>query len=130
MHDLIALAAQITAFAGSVPQLDPRLQLGACAGPEIRWSTTRNAVIAECREPVWRIVVPLRLTSPTMLIRRGDAVTIETSGANFRVAVEGIADNDAAAGMRLHAKTASGAHLTGIVGTDGSVTLSGTSLLR
>jgi len=130
MHDLIALAAQIVAFTGSPPQLDPRLQLAACATPIVTWTATHAAVVAECREPTWRIFVPLRVPSAAALIRRGDAVTVGAGGAGFRVAVEGIADNDAGIGMRLQVKTASGARLTGIVAADGSVALPGTSAIQ
>ncbi len=130
MHDLIALTAQIAAFAGSPPQLDPRLQLAACPAPVVSWAATHAAVTAECREPAWRIFVPLRVTGIAPLIRRGDAVTVTTGGSGFRVAVDGAAENDAAIGMRLRVKTAAGAHLTGIVAADGSVALPGYSSVR
>ncbi len=130
MHDLIALAAQIAAFAGSPPQLDPRLQLASCPAPVISWAATRAAVVAECGEPAWRIFVPLRAPGTLPMIRRGDAVTVAAGGTGFRVAVDGIADSDAGIGMRLRVKTAAGAHLTGIVGVDGSVALPGYSAVR
>lgn len=125
MHDLITLVAQIAAFAGSPPQLDPRLQLAACPAPVVGWAATHAAVIVECHDPVWRIFVPVRVSSAAPLIRRGDAISVATGGSGFRVAIEGIADNDASIGMRLRVKTAAGAHLTGIVGADGSVALPG-----
>ena len=128
MHDLIALAAQITVFAGSPPQLDPRLQLAACPSPVISWAATRAAVVAECRDPAWRIFAAVRAAPAAVVIRRGDAVTVNAGGIGFRVAVEGIADDDAGVGMRLRVKTAAGAHLTGIVGADGSIKLPGYSV--
>lgn len=130
MHDLIALAAQIAAFTGSPPQLDPRLQLAECTTPVITWAATHAAVVAECREPAWRIFVPLRVPGTAPLIRRGDTVSVGAVGAGFRVAVEGIAQNDAGIGMRLQVKTASGARLTGIVAADASVALPGTSAIQ
>lgn len=130
MHDLIALAAQITAFASSPPQLDPRLQLAACPAPVVSWAASRAAVVAECRDPAWHIVVPLRVTGSAPLIRRGDAVSVAAVGTGFLVAVDGTADNDASAGMRLRVRTAGGAHLTGIVGADGRVALPGYSTAR
>lgn len=130
MHDLIALAAQIAAFAGSPPQLDPRLQLAACPVPSISWTATHAAVVAACADPAWRVFVPLRGASAAPLIRRGDAVTVTTGGTGFRVAVDGIAGNDAAIGMRLHVTTIAGAHLTGVVEADGSVVLPGDSIIR
>lgn len=130
MHDLIALTAQIAAFAGSPPQLDPQLQLAVCPAPVVSWAATHAAVVVDCSEPVWRIFVPLRVSSAVPLIRRGDAVSVATGGTGFRVAVDGIADNDAGIGMRLRVKTAAGAHLTGIVGADGSVALPGYSIVQ
>lgn len=138
LHDLDRLRADIAAYAGGVPLLDPRLALAACAAPQLAWvDGGRSAVSATCAMPAWRVFVavqgataapapgvetPRRATRPQMLVRRGDAVTVNAGGPGFSVAVAGIAESDGAAGARIRVRNrSSGGSVLALVGADGSL---------
>ena len=135
-HDLYRLRAEIATFAGGVPLLDPRLVLAACAAPQLAWADAgHGAVSATCAAPAWRVFVavqrapwspatvaaPARLRAP-LLVRRGDAVTVNAGGAGFAVTVDGIAEADGAAGARIRVRNrTTGNILLAWVGADGSL---------
>lgn len=130
-HDLEALRADITAFARGVPLLDPRLALAACPAPQLAWADAgHSAVSATCAAPTWRIYVAVQGASAAatanvrsvVLVRRGDAVTINAGGAGFVVAVAGIAQADGVAGAHIRVRnSSSGSNVLALVGVDGSL---------
>ncbi len=129
LHDIAALAAQIAAFTGTTPQLDPRLQLAACPAPAVAWAgTARTVVSVDCPAPAWRIFVGVRAGSTWVpLVRHGDSVVVSAGGTGYQVSTEGVAENDAAAGARVRVRLAGNARLTGMVQVDGSIIMPGYS---
>jgi len=122
-HDLVALAAQIAAFAGAAPVLDPRLQLAPCATVAIAWAGPRHdAVTASCADPAWRIFVGVRVERPPSLVHRGDQVPVAVGGDGYSVSRDAVAENDAAAGERVRVRIGA-VRLSGRVQADGSVTV-------
>lgn len=134
LHDLDALRVQITRFTGGVALLDARLTLAACAAPQIAWADAgTSAVTVTCAAPVWRVFVavqgatpaarPAAATRAPILVRRGDAVSVNAGGQGFSVAVAGIAENDAAAGGRVRVRNrSSGGIVLALVSADGQLT--------
>jgi flagella basal body P-ring formation protein FlgA len=137
-HDLDRLRADIAAYSGGVPLLDPRLALAACAVPQLAWvDGSHSAVSVACAVPTWRVFVAVQgataapalaaeparsSTRPQLLVRRGDAVTVNAGGQGFSVAVAGIAENDGAAGTRIRVRNrSSGGSVLALVGADGSL---------
>lgn len=134
LHDLTALGAQVSDYAGHPVTIDTRLRLPACGHPPIVAPGPSPASIAvECTAPAWHIFVADRARQVTAapagkLVSRGDPVSVVAGGPGFRVTVEGVAENDAGAGERLRVRdAATGARLTGVVAADGSVALAGYS---
>jgi len=127
LHDLAALAVQIATFTGSAPQLDPRLQLAACPAPVVAWAGTAHTVVSvDCPAPAWRIFVGVRTGSAGMpLVHQGDSVVVSASGAGYQVSIEGVAENDAAAGARVRVRLAGSTRLIGMVQADGSIIVPG-----
>ena len=121
LHDLADLEASASAVAGSSVMIDHRLRLAACADPQITRLTAGVAIA--CTAQAWRIVVPVQPLAP--IIRRGDAVSIAASGPGFRVAIDGVAEADAAVGSHIRVRAAAGAHLTALVMPDGSLVMPG-----
>lgn len=124
LHDLADLEASASAVAGASVTIDRRLRLAACPDPQIARLAASIAIV--CTAPAWRIVVPVQSLAP--LIRRGDAVSIAASGPGFRVAIDGIAEADAAAGSRVRVRSTAGTHLTALVMSDGSLAMPGYTL--
>lgn len=123
-HDLAALEADAAAVAGAPVAIDRRLRLGQCADPPLIARSGGGLTIA-CTAPAWRIYVATqRLAPATPLVRRGDPVSIAAGGAGFEVAIDGIAETDAAAGARIRVATGRG-HLTAVVRPDGSLVAPG-----
>ncbi|HPU14796.1 MAG TPA: flagella basal body P-ring formation protein FlgA [Polymorphobacter sp.] len=134
-HDLDALRADIATYSGGVPLLDPRLALAACAAPQLAWvDASHSAVSATCAAPAWRVFVAVQgalpasrsaaavTARPQLLVRRGDAVTVNAGGQGFSVAVAGIAESDGAAGARIRVRNrSSGGSVLALVGADGSL---------
>ncbi|MGI4879836.1 MAG: flagella basal body P-ring formation protein FlgA [Janthinobacterium lividum] len=119
--------ALIAAVAAISPADRAAGALPACSAPTVATLQPSGFVRVDCAAPPWHIFVgpkaPAGGARP-ILVRRGDAVTIAAAGAGFRVTIEAIADNDAAAGARLRAHDkATGARLNGLVEADGSVVL-------
>ncbi len=135
-QDLGELATRVQGFAGMPPHLDPRLILPACAVPSLGWAVPGHSVAVVCDAPAWRINVPVdapivavaRAIAPEPpAIRRGDRVTVEAGGQGFMVAIEAVAEADAAQGRIRLKNAASGAHLTGALTPGGQVVLTGLS---
>jgi flagella basal body P-ring formation protein FlgA len=136
-HDLDRLRADIAIYSGGVPLLDPRLALAACAAPQLAWvDASHSAVSATCAVPAWRVFVAVQGATmppaprsaatvnarPLLLVRRGDAVTVNAGGQGFSVAVAGVAENDGAAGARIRVRNrSSGGSVLALVGADGSL---------
>ena len=83
--------------------------------------------------PVWRVFVAVQGATPAarpaaatrgpILVRRGDAVSVNAGGQGFSVAVAGIAENDAAAGGRVRVRNrSSGGIVLALVSADGQLT--------
>lgn len=131
LHDLGALAAQVSAYAGHDVAIDPRLRLPACGHPPIvAPGPATGSIAVECSAPMWRIYLADRAAAPVRkLVVRGDPVAVVADGPGFRVTVAGTAENDAGAGERVRVRDAtSGNRLTAIVAADGSISLPGYNL--
>lgn len=113
---------------GARTAIDKRLKLAACAAPQLEWrNDAKDAVVVRCMQPNWRIFVPVdaapqpkaaiaaTAAAPAaarpapaakaeIVIRRGDAVTVEVGAAGFSITREGVAMSDAPAGGRLTVK--------------------------
>ncbi len=122
------IVAQFTGAAigtpgGALASVDARLKLAACPAPQLEWRTpAHDAVVVRCLAPQWRLFVPVGVVKvakaeaapaspapapaakPEVVIRRGDAITIEAGGAGFAITREGVAMADAPAGGRLAVK--------------------------
>lgn len=127
LHPLEDLRAQITQFSGATALIDPRLTLPYCDAPQLAWlGPSRGAVSVTCAAPVWRIFVPVQgaALAPVALpvVRRGDHVTVNASGQGYSVAVEGVAESDAAIGAALRIRNrVTGAHINAQLGQDGVI---------
>ncbi|NML08130.1 hypothetical protein HHL13_20250 [Sphingomonas sp. G-3-2-10] len=116
---------------GARTAIDSRLKLAACPAPQLEWrNEAKDAVVIRCMGPEWRIYVPVIAApkpkavaaapaaaapapapvraapppKPEIVIRRGDAITLEAGSAGFSVTREGVAMNDAPAGGRVMVK--------------------------
>ena len=136
------LQAAAEMFAGRPVVVDPRLLLPACRTPALAWGPGGRSVAISCAAPAWQVFVPLadgpaaaaaQATAPAAAppatarpaIRRGDRVTVEAEGPGFVIAMDAVAENDSRDG-RVQLRSNGGARrLTGIIGEDGRVRLSG-----
>lgn len=126
-QDVPSLDRAVSAFTGRAigeeggarAAVDSRLRLASCPTVSISWRTdAHDAVVVTCTGPDWRIFVPVRrealvtapaavaavrevVAAPTIVVRRGDPVTIEAGTDGFQITREGIAAADAAAGARV-----------------------------
>lgn len=113
---------------GAIAPIDTRLKLTRCAAPQLEWrSEGHDAVVVRCMAPAWKIFVPVAavprpravVPAPTpanvvvrppvpvkaeLVIKRGDAVTVEAGSEGFSISRQGIATNDAPAGGRIGVK--------------------------
>lgn len=107
---------------GARAKVDNRLKLAACAAPQLEWrNASQDAVIVRCMAPAWRIFVPVNAVpqpkpvaaapvaaapavKAEMVIKRGDAVSVEVNADGFSITREGIAMSDAPAGGRVTIK--------------------------
>lgn len=113
---------------GAIAPVDRRLKLAACAAPQLDWrNESHDAVVIRCMAPAWKIFVPVaavprpKAVAPApmpanvvvrppvvvkaeMVIKRGDAVTVEAGSEGFSISRQGTALNDAAAGARISVK--------------------------
>lgn len=114
---------------GARTAIDNRLKLAACPAPQLEWrNDAKDAVVIRCMGPEWRIYVPVIAAprpkvaapapaaaapavmraapppKPEVVIRRGDAITLEAGSPGFSVTREGTAMNDAPAGGRVMVK--------------------------
>jgi len=141
-HTAITAPARLQAaaeiFAGRPVVVDPRLLLPACRDPALAWGPAARSVAISCAAPVWQVFVPLADgQQPTMVpvadpatrsrqaIRRGDRVTVEAAGPGFVIGLAAVADADARDGRVLLRPDGGGKRLTGIIGDDGRVRLTG-----
>lgn len=114
---------------GAIAPVDTRLKLASCQAPQLEWHTdAHEAVVVRCMAPMWKIYVPVLapprpkpapvvaaplaaaptpaapVVKPEMVIKRGDAVTIEAGGTGFSITREGVAASDAPVGGRVLVK--------------------------
>lgn len=120
----------IGAMGGARAPVDNRLKLASCPAPQLEWHTdAKEAVVVRCMAPQWKIFVPvlapprpkpvavaaapvpkpvaaapMPVVKAEMVIKRGDAVTLEAGGAGFSITREGVAMSDAPAGARVMIK--------------------------
>ena len=123
---MLSLAAAIAAFTGSPVALDVHLSPPPCsAAPAIAWSG-RSAVNVSCAAPNWRLLVPVVAPPSQPLIRRGDIVSVAAGGPGFRVAVDAVAESDAAAGARVRLRNrVTGERIVAAVSDTGEIMLPG-----
>lgn len=129
LHDVAALAAQVSRFAGAAPRLDPRLVVPRCPAPALSWARA-DVVRADCANPAWTLYVPIdqpagpqaSAVKPRPAIRRGETVLVEAAGAGFAVSMEAVAERDAEAD-RIALKSSTGRRFVGRIAADGRVSL-------
>lgn len=114
----LAVAAQ--SLGSSARPIDRRLRLARCPeGVQIDAADVRSLAV-RCPALGWRLRVPLArsATAPvarTLVVRRGDPLTILSSGGGFTVETAGIASEDGALGANIRAKLDGGRVVAGIV---------------
>lgn len=134
------LQAAAEMFAGQAVVVDPRLLLPACRDPAMAWGPGGRSVAINCAAPAWQVFVPLAagalpVAAPVPAvaerprIRRGDRVTVEAAGPGFVIGMAAVADADSRDGRVLLRPDGGSRRLTGIIGDDGRVRLSGLSSL-
>jgi Chaperone for flagella basal body P-ring formation len=122
-----ALAREASAFAAvenkTVRPLDQRLAKNLCAPPwHFAWTTTGQALQVTCAEkPSWQLFLAIDWATPSgqrrdrpvvrqaqaagpLLVRRGDTVTIVTSGDGFQISrsAKALDAGRAGASIRFH----------------------------
>ncbi len=136
------LQTAVEMFAGRSVVVDPRLLLPACRNPAMAWGPAGRSVAVSCAVPAWQVFVPLADGQPAPLlsppaapaatrpaIRRGDQVTLEAAGPGFVIGMTAIADADSRDGRVALRSGTGGRRLTGIIGDDGHVRLTGLSAM-
>ncbi|MBS0478972.1 MAG: flagella basal body P-ring formation protein FlgA [Proteobacteria bacterium] len=112
---------------GARTAVDARLKLAACPMVTMNWRTpAHDSVVVACPDPEWRIYVPIRIAAPSIVapsplappppaaakpsivIKRGDPVSVVAGTEGFSVTRDGVAVNDAAAGQRVLIKIQDG----------------------
>lgn len=107
----------IGAEGGARSVVDTRLKLASCPMVTMAWrADNHDSVVVTCTGPEWRLYVPVLSPPPTpspaaaspvavakpdIVIKRGDAITVEAIAAGFAITRDGIAMGDAPAGGRL-----------------------------
>lgn len=107
----------IGAEGGARSPVDTRLKLANCPMVAMAWrAENHDSVVVTCTGPEWRLYVPVLVpppvaapaapapvvaAKPEIVIKRGDAITVEAIAAGFAISREGIAMGDAPAGGRL-----------------------------
>ena len=140
------LQTAVEMFAGRAVVVDPRLLLPTCRNPAMAWGPAGRSVAVSCDAPAWQVFVPLADGLPTPqvappaatavtrpasrpAIRRGDQVTVESAGPGFVIGMTAIADADSRDGRVTLRSGGGGRRLTGIIGDDGRVRLTGLSAM-
>lgn len=115
--------------AGQPVRLDPRIGIPDCAGGH-RFERRATAVDVRCPATGWRLVVPVASDGSggtgtgERLVRRGNAVVVESVGAGYAVRVDGVAETDAAAGDMVRVRNArSGQRMLARVAPDGRLVM-------
>lgn len=132
LEDLDQLDAQVAVAAqsmgtGALP-IDRRLRLARCPeGVQIEAADARSLSV-RCPALGWRLRVALTSTSGTtvakaLLVRRGDPLTVLSSGGGFTVETAGIAGEDGAAGASIRVKLDGGRVVAGVVTGPGEISL-------
>lgn len=125
-EDVAALDVQVAAVAEAAQPIDRRLKLARCPEKVAIDPPTLGAVALRCKSLGWRIRVPLvqpvkAETASEIIIRRGDAVEVISSGKGFEVSTSGTAMEDGSLGKGIRVKSS-----TGTTTTLGTVTAAGT----
>ena len=114
-EDIAALDAQVAAVAEAAAPIDRRLKLARCPENVVIDPPALGAVALRCKSLGRRIRVPLAQaaqpqTASAIIIRRGDAVELISSGNGFEVSTQGTAveDGHAGKGIRVKSSTAAG----------------------
>ena len=112
-EDVAALDVQVAAVAEAAQPIDRRLKLARCPENVAIDPPALGAVALRCKSLGWRIRVPLvRVTkaeSPSdIIIRRGDAVEVISSGNGFEVSTSGTAMEDGSLGKGIRVKSSTG----------------------
>jgi flagellar basal body P-ring formation protein FlgA len=125
-EDVAALDVQVAAVAEAAQPIDRRLKLARCPESVAIDPPALGAVALRCKSLGWRIRVPLvRVTkaeaASDIIIRRGDAVELISSGDGFEVSTRGTAIEDGSVGKAIRVKSSTAASIT-----LGTVTAAGT----
>jgi flagellar basal body P-ring formation protein FlgA len=125
-EDIAALDVQVAAVAEAAQPIDRRLKLARCPESVAVDPPALGAVALRCKSLGWRIRVPLVQTTKAeaaseIIIRRGDAVELISSGDGFEVSTRGTAIEDGRLGKAIRVKSSTAASIT-----LGTVTAAGT----
>jgi flagellar basal body P-ring formation protein FlgA len=125
-EDIAALDAQVAAVAGGARAIDPRVRLARCPEAVTVDPPALESIAVRCAALGWRIRVPLvrvtkAETASDIIIRRGDAVELISSGDGFEVSTRGTAIEDGSIGKAIRVKSSTAASIT-----LGTVTAAGT----
>ena len=127
LQDLADLGIQVAAATGRQVVIDPRLRLPRCEHPPVI-DVGPVATSIACTAPAWRFFAAASAprTGLHPIVDRGDTVTVVAGGNGFRVALDAVAENRAAAGETVRLRVVStGARLIAQVAPDGSATIPG-----
>jgi flagellar basal body P-ring formation protein FlgA len=125
-EDVAALDVQVAAVAEAAQPIDRRLKLARCPESVAIDPPALGAVALRCKSLGWRIRVPLVQSAKAeaasdIIIRRGDAVELISSGDGFEVSTRGTAIEDGSVGKAIRVKSSTAASIT-----LGTVTAAGT----
>jgi flagellar basal body P-ring formation protein FlgA len=125
-EDVAALDAQVATVAEAAQPIDRRLKLARCPENVAIDPPALGSVALRCKSLGWRIRVPLvrvtkAETASDIIIRRGDAVELISSGDGFEVSTRGTAIEDGSIGKAIRVKSSTAASIT-----LGTVTAAGT----
>lgn len=126
-EDVAALDAQVATVAEAAQPIDRRLKLARCPEAVTVDPPALGAVAVRCVPLGWRIRVPLVQSAKAeaaseIIIRRGDAVELISSGDGFEVSSRGTAIEDGRIGKAIRVKSPTGPlAITGIVTAGGAV---------
>jgi flagellar basal body P-ring formation protein FlgA len=126
-EDVAALDAQVAAVAEAAQPIDRRLKLARCPESVAIDPPALGAVALRCKSLGWRIRVPLVQSAKPeaaseIIIRRGDAVELISSGDGFEVSTRGTAMEDGRVGKGIRVKSSTASAITlGTVTAAGAV---------
>ena len=108
-EDVASLDAQVAVNAEAAQPIDRRLKLARCPEAVLIDPPALGAVAVRCKSLGWRIRVPLvqaaKNAAPEIVIHRGDAIDLISSGDGFEVSTNATAMEDGGIGKSIRVKS-------------------------